>query len=212
MTSGASNIRPALLFVLAWGTLSVLISARGLYYNAPDQLPITLMTAVALPPILFGFAYRLSADLRNYVLGLDLTFLTALQGWRIIGAMFLVLMGYRLVPETFAWPAGVGDMIVGIYAPFVVLALVRKSPSWRSHVILLNILGLLDFVGAIGTGVLTGNNPLAVFHEDVSTDLFLHLPLSIIPTFAVPAWIILHIISLLQVGRTTEEVVTLHTA
>jgi hypothetical protein len=130
-----------------------------------------------------------------------LRWLTAIQGWRIIGGMFLVLMSVGLLPGAFAWPAGIGDMTVGIYAPFVVYALVRRASGWRGHVILLSILGLVDFAGAIGTGVMAGNNPLGVLRGPVTTDIMQRLPLSIIPTFGVPAWILVHWISLLKVTR-----------
>ena len=103
--------------------------------------------------------------------------------------MFLVLMSFRLLPGTFAWPAGIGDIIVGAYAPFVVLAISRQTPGWRKHVVLLNVLGLLDFVGAIGGGVLS------------RADIMVELPLSMIPTFAVPFWIVLHIISLIKLRK-----------
>ena len=108
-------------------------------------------------------------------------------------------MSSGLLPGTFAWPAGVGDLIVGAYAPFVVLAILRRPPGWHKHVVLLNVFGLLDFIGAVGAGVLAGSSPIGIFRGDVTTDILLELPLSIIPTFAVPFWIILHIISLIKI-------------
>ena len=95
-------------------------------------------------------------------------------------------------------------MIVGLYAPFVVLAVVRRTSTWRGQIVLLNILGLLGFVGAIGFGVLAGNNPLGILRGEMSTDALQQLSLSIIPTFAVPAGIIIHIVSLLQVNRVSR--------
>jgi hypothetical protein len=115
--------------------------------------------------------------------------------------MFLVLMTFRLSPGTFASPAGVGDLIVGGYAPFVVLVMSRRTRGWRKHVVLLNILGLLDFVGAVGGGVLSGSSPIGILRGDVTSDILLELPLSLIPTFAVPFWIILHIISLIKLRK-----------
>jgi hypothetical protein len=121
-----------------------------------------------------------------------------MQAWRVIGAMFLVLMAFRLLPGIFAWPAGIGDVIVGAYAPFVVVAVSRRTPGWQKHVVLLNVLGLLDFVGAIGGGVLSGSSPIGILRGDVTSDIMQRLPLSMIPTFAVPFWIVLHIISLIK--------------
>jgi len=187
--------------LVLWAAISATLGGRGAFETAPGQLPIALLLSLVLPIVVFAIAYAASDGFRRYVLGLDLRWLTAIQGWRIIGGMFLVLMSFNLLPGTFAWPAGVGDMIVGIYAPFVVYALVRRSPKWRGQVILLSILGLLDFVGAIGSGILAGDNPIGVLRGPISTAIMQRLPLSIIPTFGVPAWILVHWISLLKVKR-----------
>jgi hypothetical protein len=196
-----SSATPAIIVLLAWAAISAALSQRGLFTNPPDRPPVMLLFAVLAPPILFGLAYVGSVGFRRYVLGLDLRLLTAIQAWRIIGGMFLVLMSFGMLPGVFGWPAGVGDMIVGIYAPFVVYALVRRSPNWRRHVTLLSVLGLIDFVGAIGGGILSGNNPLGFLRGAVTVEIMQVLPLAIIPTFGVPAWILVHIISLLKVSR-----------
>jgi hypothetical protein len=196
-----SSLVPGIVVIALWAGVMVVLSGRGTFETTPDQAPLAVLLSVLLPAVIFGIAYMMSDGVRRYVLGLDLRLLTAIQGWRIIGAMFLVLMCLKLLPGAFAWPAGIGDMIVGIYAPFVVYMLVRRSPGWRGHVILLSILGLLDFVGAIGMGILAGNNPIGIFKGPIGMELMQRLPLSIIPTFGVPAWILVHCISLLKVGR-----------
>ena len=197
MTNKAPNTLPVWLVVAAWAALVLILNIFGVFTTTPDKPPLPLLVSVIGPPALFGIAYVLSPYVRTLSLSLDLRLLTAMQAWRIIGAMFLVLMTFHLLPGTFAWPAGIGDMIVGAYAPFVVLAISRRTPGWRKHVILLNILGLLDFVGAIGGGVLSGNSPIGILRGDITADIMQELPLSMIPTFAVPFWIILHIVSLI---------------
>jgi hypothetical protein len=106
----------------------------------------------------------------------------------------------------FAWPAGVGDFAVGVAAPFVLLAMLRRSPAWRRQVLWLNMAGLLDFAGAIGTGVLTSNSSLGLVADGAARASLGSLPLSLIPTFAVPLWTIFHIASLLQLSRTSGTV------
>jgi hypothetical protein len=201
MTNTTTNTLPVWFVVAAWAALSLILNVLGVLANPPDKPPIALLISVIGPPTLFGIAYSLSARVRTLSLSLDLRLLTAMQAWRIIGAMFLVLMMFRLLPGTFAWPAGVGDLIVGAYAPLVVLVMSRRTPSWRKHIVLLNVLGLLDFVGAIGGGVLAGSSPIGILRGDITTDIMQKLPLSLIPTFAVPFWIILHIISLIKVRK-----------
>jgi hypothetical protein len=202
MTRTGANTLPVWLIVIAWGALALVLGMRGVFATQPDKPPLALLFSVILPPILFAVAYSSSAKVRAVSLGLDLRLLTAMQGWRVIGAMFLVLMSFGLLPGTFAWPAGIGDIIVGLYAPFVVVAVARRAPAWRRHVVLLNVLGLLDFVGAIGGGVLSGRSPIGILRGEVTADLMQQLPLSMIPTFAVPFWIVLHMISLMRVRNT----------
>src|SRR6185437_8157592 len=52
-----------------------------------------------------------------FVLALDLRFVAAVQAWRWAGLEFLTLYTYGILPGVFAWPAGLGDMIVGFSAP-----------------------------------------------------------------------------------------------
>jgi len=206
MTDREPNTLPVWFVVMAWAALSLLLNVLGVFTAHPDRPPLALLTAIIGPPMFFLLAYAFSATVRTLALSLDLRLLTAMQAWRVIGAMFLVLMAFGLLPGTFAWPAGLGDLIVGAYAPFVVLAISRRTPGWHTHAVLLNVLGLLDFVGAIGGGVLSGSSPIGMLRGDVTTDILLELPLSMIPTFAVPCWIVLHIISLLTLRNAQAAV------
>jgi hypothetical protein len=208
MTNTGTNNLLVGFIIAAWAALILVLNAFGVFSTPPDKLPLPLLISVVAPPILFLAAYVSSVKVRRLSLGFDLRFMTAIQAWRMIGAMFLVLMSFGLLPGTFAWPAGIGDMIVSAYAPFVVVAISRRKPGWYQHVVLLNVLGLLDFVGAIGGGVLSGRSPIGFLRGPVTADIMQELPLSLIPTFAVPFWIILHVISLIKLRHPeaiTEE-------
>ena len=135
------------------------------------------------------------------MLGIDLRWLTAMQSWRVIGVMFLALYAFDVLPGLFAWPAGVGDAAVGVSAPFALMALVRGDATWLRRVRLLNVAGLIDFIVAVGTGVLTSNSSLGWFVDAAPRASLGALPLSLVPSFAVPLWTIFHVISLLQLRR-----------
>ena len=175
--------------VLAVWFVIILAAGRAGVFESGSQPPLPLLAAVVGPLLLFAIVYRASDRVRRFLLSLDLRLLTALQAWRVIGIMFLALYAFGLLPGLFAWPAGVGDVAVGLAAPFVLLAMLRGAPTWRAQVAWLNIAGLIDFAGAVGTGVLTRSPSLGA------------LPLSLVPTFAVPLWIMFHAISLLQLRR-----------
>jgi hypothetical protein len=112
MNTEANTLR-VWFVVIAWAALSLILNVLGVFTAHPDQPPFALLTAIIGPPVLFLIAYAISANVRTLSLRLDLRLLTAMQGWRVIGAMFLVLMSFGLLPGTFAWPAGIGDLIVG---------------------------------------------------------------------------------------------------
>jgi hypothetical protein len=98
--------------------------------------PLAVLVAVAAPPLLFAATYRASRRCRDFELAIDLRLLTAIQSWRVLGGMFLVLYAFDLLPGAFAWPAGAGDMAVGLAAPFVLLPILRCGPfsmSSRSY-------------------------------------------------------------------------------
>ena len=65
----------------------------------------------------------------------------------------------------------------------------------------LNVAGLIDFAGALGTGVLTSNTALGLLADGVPRASLGTLPLSLVPTFAVPLWTVFHLISLIQLRR-----------
>ena len=191
---------PALLLTV-WFLIALVAGMAGVFQAAPSRPPLPVLVAVAGPPLLFLLGYRTSRLVRDFALRIDLRLLTAVQSWRVLGGMFLVLYAFGLLPGVFAFPAGLGDLAVGLAAPFVLLAMVRGAPTWRRQAAWLNIAGLIDFVGAVGTGVLSSNSSLGLLADGAARASLGALPLSLVPTFAVPVWIILHVISLLQLRR-----------
>ena len=189
------------IVLLAWLVVVVIAGGRGVFEAGPARPPLPIFIAVALPPVLFALLYRASRHVREFALSLDLRLVTAMQAWRIGGTMFLVLYSFGMLPGLFAWPAGIGDVAVGLAAPFVLQAMNVERRGWERYLFWHNIAGLADFAGAIATGVLSSNSAIGFFASAAPTVSMGLLPLSLIPTFAVPLWIILHMISLIRLRR-----------
>jgi hypothetical protein len=187
--------------IAAWFAAILFGNATGFFIAAPAAPPYALLAALVGPPLLFALAYRASPGFAAFVQSLDLRLLTALQGLRVLGGSFLALHAVGRLPGLFAYPAGYGDVLVGVLAPFALIALVERRPGWRARVVGLNLLGLIDFVGAVGTGLLASSGPLGLLQGDVTTEPLRLLPISLIPTFLVPLWIIIHVASLVQLRR-----------
>jgi hypothetical protein len=106
--------------------------------------------------------------------------------------VFLVLAAYGLLPLAFAMPAGWGDIAIGATAPLVALKL--ANPRHRTTFIVWQLLGIADLVTAVTMGTLAG----IIDPHGIPTSAMTVLPMSLIPTFAVPLFFILHIISIAQ--------------
>ena len=178
--------------LLVWFAVSFLASAKGLFQGSPTAPPLALLIAVLLPIGLFFAWFYASSGFREFVLNLDLKALTVVQSWRILGFGFLALYAYGILPASFALPAGLGDMAIGITAPLIAL---RFSDSrYRKLFLLWNVLGIADLLIAVSMGAASrGLHP--------STAPMAMLPLSLIPTFAVPLLALVHLISIAQARR-----------
>jgi hypothetical protein len=114
--------------------------------------------------------------------------------------VFVILYLRGLLPGAFALPAGWGDFAVGVSAPGIAWLLWNRPFPQRLFVAL-NVLGILDLVLAVSLGVFSSATPIGLLAGDVSTRLMGIFPLSLIPTFLVPLFVIFHLISLIQVGK-----------
>lgn len=186
--------------IAVWFTFSFTASALHLFSTNPGAPPLPLLLAVGIPIALFVLWYSSSPSFRDFVLSLNPSTLTIVQAWRTAGFAFLVLYTYRILPGLFALPAGWGDMFIGATA--VPVALKLANAEYRKSFIVWQLLGMTDLVTALSTGALAQ----FVTPHGVSTAPMTVLPLSLIPTFAVPLLMILHIISIAQATRWPEKV------
>lgn len=179
----------------AWFVFSLGASALHFYKNGPNDPPLPLGLAALTPIVLFLAWFMSSSKFREFALSLNPSVLTLVQSWRIAGFSFLVLAAYGILPALFALPAGWGDIAIGATAPFVALAL--AAPGHRKSFIVWQLLGVMDLVTAVALGTLA---PVLNPHG-IAAGAMTVLPMSLIPTFAVPLFLILHIICIAQAIR-----------
>lgn len=198
----SSRVRSLVLLGLAaWLAVALYAVFAGLMRAPAGSPPMAVAIAAITPVLVFLGLYAAVPALRHYVHALDIRFLTSLQGWRVLGAMFLVLYVYDVLPGLFAFPAGLGDVAVGVTAPWILLALANRPGFAASRgFIVWNLLGILDFVVAVGAGTLaSGVIPDLV--PGLTTAPMNAWPLAMIPGFLVPLFTILHLIAILQARR-----------
>ena len=131
---------------------------------------------------------------RRWFAGLSQKPIVGLQIFRLIGAVFLVEMERGHIPASFAGPAGVGDILVGLFALYVFLRY-AEPPRWA--LITLIVIGIADFISAFFFGFTSSATPLQLFATGFDNQLNL-FPTGLIPLFLVPYAICFHIISLIN--------------
>ena len=197
-TDNAKYGRLTAALLIFWLALSITASKLLIFHAGSKYAvhpPIPLGLAVLLPITFFLVWFTASRRFRQFALSLNPTALTIAQTWRIGGITFVTLQVFHILPGVFAQPAGWGDFSIGLTAPFVAFYLAR--PGHKNAFIAWNIAGILDLVNAITVGVLA-STAVGILRPSVSTDAMTMLPLSLIPTFAVPLLLMVHFILIAQ--------------
>jgi hypothetical protein len=189
--SGGESTR-TLLLLAAWFFFAVWLGVSGVL-NARGAPPVGVAAAIVLPLIVFVIDRRRGSPLFGGLTRLELPALIALQTFRIIGVIFIVAWAAGTLPAGFALPAGLGDVAIGLSAPFAAAVAARRQPHRLPLVRLWNILGTADLIIAVTTGVLHGRSPIGLLAGAIPTDAMARYPLSLIPTFLVPLALMLHL-------------------
>jgi hypothetical protein len=178
--------------LVVWFVAVLWASAARLFLNPLAQFGVGVAVAAAVPLIVFSLWFAASEGFRNFALSLDPRTLTSVQVWRVVGFTFLLLQARNVLPAIFAWPAGYGDMFIGVTAGFAAWKL--AEPAYRGGFIFWQALGILDLV----TAVSLGTTARLLDPRGASMAAMTVLPLSLIPTFFVPLFVMLHVICIAQ--------------
>jgi hypothetical protein len=178
--------------ISGWFVFAVVSSANHLFENNSQRFGLGVALAALVPLVAFSLWFAGSSSFRQFALSLNPRTLTFVQSWRVVGFTFVLLQAHSLLPAIFAWPAGYGDMAVGMTA--AVVALTLANPEHRNRFILWQALGITDLVVAVGLGT----TARLLSPHGVSMGAMTVLPLSLVPTFLVPLFLIFHIICIAQ--------------
>jgi hypothetical protein len=132
---------------------------------------------------------------------MPVTWLVALQLYRVFGAWALVAGLHGALPSVFGVPAGIGDMLTGVFAVPAAIAVATGTAQGRKAAIAWNILGLADFAVAITLGVITSPGRFQLIVPDVLSIGADAYPGVLTPAIVVPSSILLHALSLRQLYR-----------
>jgi hypothetical protein len=140
-----------------------------------------------------GITALLSAKVRESLLALPVTLLVGLNVMRIFGGFFLLLALQDRLSGPFPQSAGWGDVIVGLTAIPLTLAIARNPEDHRGALLAWNVFGTLDLIAAVTLGIISApGSPLQLLGGTIGSTAVWMLPWSTIPTLLVPFYLITH--------------------
>jgi hypothetical protein len=185
----------------AWVAIIVAVAATGRFATGPVPGP---PFAFVVAMIVGLVAWSTSARVRNALLSVPLVGLIGINGLRVAGVFFLILLAQHRLPVPFAPSAGIGDIVTGLAAIWLTAQLASGRAVSSLVLAIWNAFGALDLIVAMALGALSAPGfPLRVFtSSDEAANA--SLPWVIIPTLIVPLLFLTHLTIAARLSSRTE--------
>jgi hypothetical protein len=183
------------VFFASWLAIAILVG-DGTNFPIPPESRRGISGLVALVPFVIALiALFASKNLRTINAATPSAWLIGIQTYRAAGIMFVFpFLTYGIVPAGFAYPAGIGDLLTGIFAPIVALMVARNQPHALKWAVAWNLFGTLDLIVAPATALIFQARVLAIY------------PLDLVPLFlGPPIGILTHILSLRNLAAKSKS-------
>src|SRR5207248_3440303 len=138
-----------LWFAVAWSA-----AINGVFRTDASPLPL-LPLAFFLPVIIGAPLLLLSKRVGQLLDAMPVTWLVALQLYRVFGSWALAAWLHGVLPGVFAVPAGTGDVLTGLFVGPAAIAVARGPAQGRGAAVDWDGFGLADFAIAMALGMVT---------------------------------------------------------
>jgi hypothetical protein len=180
------------VFLASWLAIAILVG-DGANFPIPLESRRAVSGLVALIPFLIAvIALFASKNLRAINTTTPNAWLIGIQTYRVAGIMFVYpFLTHGILPAAFAYPAGIGDALTGIFAPIVAVMVAQNRPHALKWAVAWNLFGTLDLIVAPATALLFQARVLNIY------------PLALVPLFlGPPLGILTHVLSLRNLAVT----------
>jgi hypothetical protein len=183
-------------FLASWFAIAILVG-DGTNFPISVESRRAISGLVALIPFVIAvIALFASKTLRAINTATPNAWLIAIQTYRTAGIMFVwPFLAYGILPAGFAYPAGIGDALTGIFAPIVAWMVAQNRPHALKWAVVWNLFGTLDLIVAPATALTFEARVLGIY------------PIALVPLFlGPPLGILTHILSLRNLAVTRSAV------
>lgn len=191
----ANKSKGFLLLISIWIILQSIMGIAGLYTNTNASPP--LFPLLIVPPLLFTVVQFLTKKGRQFIDGMDISFLTLIHIIRIpVEIVLFWLFIHKAVPQLMTFEGRNFDIISGITAPVLYYIVFIKRFNNKALLISWNILGLVLLLNIVIHALLSAPLPFQQFAFDQPNRAVLHFPFIFLPCCIVPLILFSHLAAL----------------
>ena len=169
-----------------WVALAVVVTV-GRFGGSPLVLPLMF----ALPLVTVWLLATFSAGFRSALAAIPAPYIIGVNVFRVLGALFLILLAEGRLAGPFPYFAGIGDIVTGLFA-LSTARFAQHAPLNHPRILAWNAFGTVDLLVAVSLGVLSQPGPTQLIHAGVGSAAITTLPWSLIPLVLVPTYLIGH--------------------
>lgn len=181
---------PVVISFFALYLCYIFIASANGWFNVVSFPPkVLLLTTFPYALLLFGVVLN-TKTYQFITKKAALQSIVRLHVFRIIGVFFVLLAAQNALPKSFAYIAGLGDVITAISCFFVAKAIENKKAYAKKLTFYWNIFGTVDIIfTAVAANVLT---KISIDTGAMGVDTLAVFPFCIIPAFAPPTILLMH--------------------
>ncbi len=179
-----------LIFFATYYLYVTLMSFTGIFQV--NTLPPRVLLFTAIPLILFYFLFVFRTKTFWSILeNVKLSSLVRIHIFRLVGVFFIIGWSYGILPKSFAFIGGIGDIFAAVTAIFVAILIDKKAKNYRKITLIWNIIGFWDIVSVIISAVYITKQAIESNTQGILE--MTKFPFCLIPAFAPATIIFLHI-------------------
>jgi len=182
--------------IVGWLAADVGLAAAGAFATNHSTLVPVIAFGIAVPIAVGVWMLSRVSAVSDAAGRLSLPWIVGVQTYRVVGAVFLVAWALGLMPAVFALPAGIGDVAIGLAAPFVASRIGRDPSQARRAAVAWNVAGIADLVLAVTLGFLSSPSRFQQLALSQANTHITRMPFVLVPVFAVPLSVLLHVVAL----------------
>ena len=179
-----------LIFFAAYYLYVMLLSFTGIFQV--NTLPPRVLVFTAIPLLLFYFFFIFRTKTYWKILeNVNLSDLVRLHIFRLVGVFFIIGWSYGILPKSFAFIGGFGDIFAAVTAIFVAMLIDKKAKNYKKITLIWNIIGFWDIVVVVISAIYITKQAIETNTQGILE--MTKFPYCLIPAFAPATIIFLHI-------------------